>query len=31
MRNLIRYILKEEVSRKYAKPTPKVEQLVYRW
>jgi hypothetical protein len=31
MRNLIRHILKEEVSRKYAKPTPKVEQLVYRW
>jgi hypothetical protein len=30
-RDLIRHILKEEVSRKYAKPTPKVEQLVYRW
>ena len=31
MKDLIRHILKEEVSRKYAKPTPKVEQLVYRW
>jgi hypothetical protein len=31
MRNLIRHILKEEVNRKYAKPSPKVEQLVYRW
>ena len=31
MRNLIKHILKEEVNRKYAKPTPKVEQLVYRW
>jgi hypothetical protein len=31
MKELIRHILKEEVSRKYAKPTPKVEQLVYGW
>ena len=31
MKELIRHILKEEVSRKYDKPTPKVEQLVYRW
>jgi len=31
MRNLIRHILKEEVTRKYSKPTPKVEQLVFRW
>jgi hypothetical protein len=31
MRNLIKLILKEEVNRKYAKPSPKVEQLVYRW
>ena len=31
MKDLIRHILKEEVSRKYDKPTPKVEQLVYRW
>jgi len=31
MKNLIRNILKEEVSRKYDKPTPKIEQLVYRW
>ena len=31
MRNLIKHILKEEVNRKYAKPSPKVEQLVYRW
>jgi len=31
MRNLIRHILKEEVTRKYSKPSPKVEQLVYRW
>ena len=30
-RDLIRHIIREEVSRKYAKPTPKVEQLVYRW
>lgn len=31
MRNLIKHILKEEVTRKYSKPTPKIEQLVYRW
>jgi hypothetical protein len=31
MRNLIKHILKEEVNREYAKPSPKVEQLVYRW
>jgi hypothetical protein len=31
MKQLIRHILKEEVNRKYSKPTPKVEQLVYRW
>ena len=31
MKELIRNILKEEVSRKYVKPTPKVEQLVYNW
>ena len=31
MKELIRHILKEEVSRKYDKPTPKVEQLIYRW
>ena len=31
MRNLIRHILKEEVKRRYDKPTPKVEQLVYNW
>jgi hypothetical protein len=31
MKKLIRNILKEEVSRKYDKPTPKIEQLVYRW
>jgi hypothetical protein len=31
MKELIRNILKEEVSRKYDKPTPKIEQLVYRW
>jgi hypothetical protein len=31
MKKLIRHILKEEVSRKYDKPTPKIEQLVYRW
>ena len=31
MKDLIRHILKEEVTRKYSKPTPKVEQLVYRW
>jgi hypothetical protein len=31
MRNLIKHILKEEVNRKYAKPSPKVEELVYKW
>ena len=31
MKDLIRHILKEEVSRKYDKPTPKIEHLVYRW
>jgi hypothetical protein len=31
MKELIRHILKEEVKRRYDKPTPKVEQLVYRW
>jgi hypothetical protein len=31
MRNLIKLILEDEVTRKYAKPSPKVEQLVYRW
>ena len=31
MRNLIRHILKEEITKKYSKPTPKIEQLVYRW
>jgi hypothetical protein len=31
MRNLIKLILEDEVKRKYAKPSPKVEQLVYRW
>jgi len=31
MRNLIKHILKEEVTRKYSKPTTKVEQLVFRW
>jgi hypothetical protein len=31
MRNLIKLILEDEVNRKYDKPTPKIEQLVYRW
>ena len=31
MRNLIKLILEDEVTGKYSKPTPKVEQLVYRW
>ncbi len=31
MKDLIRHILKEEVSRRYDKPSPKVEQLIYRW
>lgn len=31
MRNLIRHILKEEVTKKYPKPTPNIEKLVYQW
>ena len=31
MRNLIKLILEDEVKRKYEKPTPKIDQLVYRW
>lgn len=31
MRNLIKLILEDEVKRKYEKPTPKIEQVVYRW
>ena len=31
MRNLIRHILKEEVTKKYSKPTEKVDKLVYNW
>jgi hypothetical protein len=31
MRNLIKLILEDEVNRKYEKPTPKIDQLVYRW
>lgn len=31
MRNLIRHILKEEVNKKYPKPTPNVEKLIYNW
>ena len=31
MKDLIRNILKEEVSRKYDKPTPKIEKLIYNW
>jgi hypothetical protein len=31
MRNLIKLILEDEVNRKYDRPTPKIEQLVYRW
>ena len=30
-RNLIRNILKEEVNKKYPKPTPSVDKLIYRW
>jgi len=30
-RDLIRHILHEEVKRKYSKPTPNVERLVYKW
>lgn len=31
MKELIRHILKEEVVRKYSKPTEKVEKLIYSW
>jgi len=31
MRNLIKNILKEEVKKKYSKPTEKVEKLIYGW
>jgi len=31
MRNIIKYILKEEVNKKYPKPTPNVEKLIYNW
>jgi hypothetical protein len=31
LKESIKDILDEEVSRKYDKPTPKIEQLVYRW
>jgi hypothetical protein len=31
MRNLIRHILKEEVNKKYPKPTPNIEKLIYNW
>jgi hypothetical protein len=31
MRNIIKYILKEEVNKKYPKPTPNVEKLIYDW
>jgi hypothetical protein len=31
MRNLIKLILEDEVKRKYDKPTPKIEQVVYKW
>ena len=27
----IRKILKEEVNKKYPKPTPNVEKLIYNW
>ena len=30
-RDLIRHILKEEVNKKYPKPTQNVEKLVYKW
>ena len=30
-RNLIRHILKEEVNKKYSKPTPSVDKLIYAW
>lgn len=31
MKHLIRKILKEEVNKKYPKPTPNVEKLIYNW
>ena len=31
MKKLIRHILKEEVKKKYPKPTPNVEKLIYDW
>jgi hypothetical protein len=31
LKESIKDILDEEVTKKYSKPTPKVEQLVYRW
>lgn len=31
MKELIRHILKEEVNKKYPKPTPNVEKLIYNW
>ena len=31
MKELIRHILKEEVNKKYSKPTEKVDKLVYNW
>jgi hypothetical protein len=31
MKNLIKKILKEEVNKKYPKPTPNVEKLIYNW
>ena len=31
MKELIRHILKEEVKKKYPKPTPNVEKLIYNW
>jgi hypothetical protein len=31
MKHLIRKILKEEVNKKYPKPTPNIEKLIYDW
>ena len=31
MKDRIRHILKEEVNKKYPKPTPKLDSIVYRW
>ena len=31
MKELIRNILKEEVNKKYPKPTPSVDKLIYKW